>query len=180
LVIGLLLLILTGLGTILSYLLLLKSAQITGCNSYESLSHNLFGFYFSIFVKLLIILGTIASLTAYMSVVASSLGKFIRQFLVDNSQAVFADPKVILAFALIIIIPLSLSKRINWLTWSSYVSILPLFYLLILEVVFFAMRASSGVLKNEADVPMAKGGIFVAMPIFKVCSCIQPSPSGRT
>lgn len=162
---GIVMLIVTGLGTLASYVLLLQSAKLTQCNSYETISHNLFGRYFSVGVKILIIISSVASLTAYMSVIAGSMTKFIRQFLEANATTPFVDPKVILAFALIIIIPMSLAKRITFLTWSSYVAILPLFYLLVLEVVFFAQKTNAGELKGT-EVPIAKGGIFVALPIF--------------
>lgn len=128
------------------------------------MSHVLFGKYFAIFTKLIIILGSLASLTAYMGAVAASLAKFVRQFVSDPNSP-FVDPKVLLAFALIVIIPMCLSKRISWLTWSSFVSILPLFYLLVLEVVYFGIKTNHGELKGQ-EVPLARGGVFVALPIF--------------
>jgi len=63
----------------------------------------------------------------------------------------------------VIIIPLSLLRRINLLAFTSFLSLLPLVYLLILQVVlFFTMKSQDAIV---GVVPWAKGGFFVALPI---------------
>jgi solute carrier family 38 (sodium-coupled neutral amino acid transporter), member 11 len=163
---GLFLLLLVGCGTISSYTLLLKTKRLTGHASYESLSLYLFGPTVSNFIKCIIILGTIAALTAYLTIIADSSQKYLLDFLDPDSSLVgLVDKKIILALAMIIIVPLSLTKRIESLTWTSTLSLMPLFYLMGLLLVYFLNKDTSSEQDTPTSVPLFAPNFFVALPI---------------
>jgi len=65
---------------------------------------------------------------------------------------------------LILLVPLCLLKDINWLGFASFLSLLPLAYLFVLQIVYLAMDGmSKEPMPIVASAPM---GAFVAFPIF--------------
>ena len=78
-------------------------------------------------------------------------------------QYAILDKRILLAFSLVIIIPLSLLKRINMLAFTSFLSLVPLVYLVILQVVEYSSMLKEN--KIVGDVPWVNGNFFVALPI---------------
>lgn len=168
---GLFLLVAVGLATLSSYTLLLRTKRLTGHSSYEALSLHLFGPALSTLVKCVIILGTIAALTAYLTIIADSTQKFFINLLPDEHPLVaFLDKKTILAVALFIVVPLSLTRRIESLTWTSTVSLMPLLYLMALLAIYFVEQRSRENGDDEdvdltRSAPLFNSNLFIALPI---------------
>jgi amino acid permease len=164
LALGFILLVLVALGTAASFSLLLDAAHYHNSFSYEDISEKALGFAWSIGTKIIIILDTFGTLAAFLVVVADSTFQFTNQFTQGSTNLLF-DKRVLLALNLIIIIPLSLLKNINALAFTSALSLLPLVYLIVLQIIELGKSVGNPLHPDPNPVPWVNSGIFVALPI---------------
>jgi amino acid permease len=155
---GLLLLIFVGLATVYSFYLLLWSSDISKQYSYESLARHGMGNKASTAVKCIIIIDSFGTLSAYLIVVADAARVFFAIFLEEGHPLL--DKRVLILLSLVLILPLSLLRKIEALGFTSLLSLLPLGFLLLLQIIFL------GTLGVGEGVAMFKSSFFLALPIF--------------
>lgn len=154
-----------------SFNLLLWSTDLSNEIGYEQLGQAVGGTKFAGFIKCFIILDSLGPLSAYMVVVGDSMQLFLERY-VDNDGSVWASKTFIIALCvLLIVVPLSFVEKIEKLEVSSLLSLLPLAWLMVMQVISFAMNGVTD------GIEMFGSNIFLALPVVVFAfSCQQVMP----
>lgn len=171
LVLGLGLVVLVGFAVKLSFNLLLWSTDLCSEVGYEEIGRKAGGDRLASLIKVFIILDSLGPLSAYMVLIGDSLVLFIQSTNPDYSGLFLNKIFVIFLSVIFVSIPLSFVEKIERLEWTSFVSLVPLFYLMILQL---CTLSTNGV---HPDLSMFRSEIFLALPVVVFAySCQQVMP----
>jgi len=159
LVMGTLLVTIVGLATIFGMFLLLSASRASHAYGYEQLARVSYGDKFAQFVKITIIIDSFGALSAYMILIADTSHNIAMAYLGTNS--IWANKILILTLVTIfIMLPLCSLKNINYLGFTSALSLVPLVYFLVLQIVYLVK--AGGI---QPGVKLFNTQIFYALPI---------------
>jgi len=154
------LLIIVGIATSMSFYFLLWSSKIAKKYTYKDLSRHSMGYSLGVIVDIIIIIDCLSTVAAYQRLIGDSIEKFLAVYIAPDSPIL--NSNVIIGISLIITVPLCLLKNISWLEITSFLSILPLIYLIILQIIYLAMYGTPDKILLVGDYE----GFFLALPIF--------------
>jgi amino acid permease len=158
---GLFLLILIGLMTLASFLYLLKCAEISKQYSLERLGFHSGGKVFAVVVNLFIIIDSFGPLSAYLTVGADVVLRFVEPVVTDPSNPIRSRPLIIFLILVFIVLPLSLLRSIRLLEFTSAVSIIPIVYLIGVQIYYISVSPPL----NTAAITAFGSNFFYAFPI---------------
>lgn len=146
-------------ATVFSMLLLLGASKASQTYGFEQLARMAYGDRFAQFVKVTIIVDSFGALSAYMILIADTSSELAADYLGRNT--IWANKLFVLTLVTIFIMfPLCCLKNINYLGFTSALSLVPLVYFLVLQVVYLAK--AGGV---QSGFKLFNGGFFYALPI---------------
>jgi amino acid permease len=159
-IIAVVLLIVVGFVTALSFSFLLWSSKVSNSYTYKDLSKRSMGPSLAIIIDIIIFVDTLGTAAANLILIGESSLAFLQTKTSQNSP--YLHPNILIGFSLLITLPLCLIKNISWLSWTSLLSILPILYLIILQIVYLGMNGSPGEIPLVGDYQ----GMFIALPLF--------------
>jgi amino acid permease len=158
-VLGTSLVLIVAVATIFGMFLLLESSRVTKAYGYEQLARISYGDKFAQFVKICIIVDSFGALSAYMIVVAETTTDVMKGYL--GPHTIWGNKFLVLFLvATFIMLPLCCLKNINYLGFTSALSLVPLVYLLVLQL-YYLIKAG-GV---QPGVALFNSRFFFSLPI---------------
>jgi sodium-coupled neutral amino acid transporter 11 len=159
LIMGFALVALVAAATIFGMFLLLSASRVAQAYGYEQLARTSFGDGFAQVVKVTIIVDSFGALSAYMILIADTTSKIAKSYI--SHDTIWANKLLILSLVTIfIMLPLCSLKNINYLGFTSALSLVPLVYFLILQIVYLVKEGGI-----QPGVKMFSSQIFFALPI---------------
>lgn len=159
LLVGALMVAVVGAATIFSMMLLLGASKATETYGYEQLARSSYGDRFAQFVKVTIIVDSFGALSAYMILVAETTTELASNYL--GSNTIWSNKILVLSLVTIFIMfPLCCLKNINYLGFTSALSLIPQIYFLVLIVYY--MAKAGGI---QSGLKFFNSGFFYALPI---------------
>eukprot|EP00457_Paulinella_chromatophora_P005839 gb/GEZN01005856.1/.p1 GENE.gb/GEZN01005856.1/~~gb/GEZN01005856.1/.p1 ORF type:complete len:429 (+),score=47.30 gb/GEZN01005856.1/:24-1310(+) len=171
LIMALFLIVFVCIGVYLSFQLILWSSEASQRYTYEELAKYSVGERFANFVKILIIVDNLGPLAVYMNIVGEALSLFLKQF-IANPNSLWVN-KIWLTFLQLvcIVVPMCFIKDISKLGFTSFISLLPLAYIMLLQMISLARNGVS------EGITMFAPDVFVALPIVVFAfACQQVMP----
>eukprot|EP01064_Diplonema_japonicum_P030713 TRINITY_DN5294_c0_g2_i1.p1 TRINITY_DN5294_c0_g2~~TRINITY_DN5294_c0_g2_i1.p1 ORF type:complete len:510 (+),score=100.16 TRINITY_DN5294_c0_g2_i1:66-1595(+) len=131
-------------AAVLAYIsmdLLLTGLVLTRSQSFESLGYNCYGKWGKGAVQVLMIIVSLVALTCFLVPLKGFIHDMLKQFMSDSSFSSFEDhggssDMCLLIALFLVIIPLSLLKRIDGLWFTSLLGVFFVFYFVIVSVVY--------------------------------------------
>lgn len=148
-----------GSATIFSMMLLLGASKATKSYGYEQLARIAYGDRFAQVVKVTIIIDSFGALSAYMILIAETTTSIMKSYL--GPSTIWGNKFLVLTLVTIfIMLPLCSLKNINYLGFTSALSLVPLVYFLVLQVVYLVK--AGGI---QSGFKLFNSQIFYALPI---------------
>jgi amino acid permease len=159
LIMGALLVIAVGSATIFGMFLLLSASRTAKAYGYEQLARVSYGDNFAQFVKITIIIDSFGALSAYMILIAETTTGISKIYI--GADSIWTNKILVLTLVTIfIMLPLCSLKNINYLGFTSALSLVPLVYFLILQIVYLVKAGGL-----QAGIKLFNSQIFYALPI---------------
>lgn len=159
LLVGAAMVIVVGAATVFSMMLLLGASKASQTLGYEQLARVTYGDKFAQFVKVTIIVDSFGALSAYMILIADTTTELAKSYL--GTTTIWSNKILVLSLVTIFIMfPLCCLKNINYLGFTSALSLIPQIYFLVLLVVY--MVQAGGI---QTGLKLFNSGVFYALPI---------------
>jgi len=173
LIIGVFLIVALGLLSGLSALILVETSKLSDKKSYRGLAQTAFGVYGGLFIDVSAILFLFGALVGYMVIIGDVLVPFT-DFLGDLSRREF----VVAIVAVVLILPLSLLNRVDYLKFTSMAALVCILYLVAVVVFRSGEKLWKKGAKHSLD-ELEYGNftldIFKSIPIISFAFTFHPS-----
>jgi len=136
--------------------------------TYPELGYAALGPVAKLVVQIVIVVDLFGALTAFFIVISDSTLPFIENHV--EPSFFLLDRRVLMAFSIILIFPLTLLPKISWLGFTSFLSLIPVVYLLILQISYFSVE---GIV--DGPIPYVESNFFLALPIINFAFSSQIS-----
>lgn len=159
LIMGIFLVSLVASATVFSMFLLLGASRVAKAYGFEQLARSSYGDNFAQFVKITIIVDSFGALSAYMILIADTTSGIAKNYIAPDT--IWANRTLILILVTtFIMLPLCCLKNINSLGFTSALSLVPLVYFMVLQIVYLVK--AGGI---QSGVKMFSSKLFFAMPL---------------